>query len=135
MATHFAQVAIVDDDVSVRRALALLLTSYSFKTVTYGSAAEFLLSLERGAPTCLIVDLQMPDMTGLELQQRLVRDGVRIPTVVITAHNEFGARERCEAAGAMAFLLKPIQENVLVETINSVTQVCVHKGASRSEKQ
>ena len=63
--------------------------------------------------------LQMPEMTGLELQQRLANDGVRIPTIAITAHNEFDAQQRCEAAGAKAFLLKPIQEEVLVEAIKS----------------
>ena len=68
---------------------------------------------------CLIVDLQMPEMTGLELRQRLANDGARIPTIAITAHDEFDAQQRCEAAGAKAFLLKPIQEEVLVEAIKS----------------
>ena len=117
MATHFATVAIVDDDASVRKALALLLTAYSFETATYGSAAEFLHSLRDQIPACLIVDLQMPEMTGLELQQCLLHDGIRIPTIAITAYNEFGARERCEAVGALAFLQKPIQEDALVSAI------------------
>jgi len=117
MTTHLATVAIVDDDTSVRKALALLLTACSFETATYGSAAEFLHSLSDGPPACLIVDLQMPEMTGLELQQRLLCDGIRIPTIAITAYNEFGARERCEAAGASAFLLKPIQEVALISAV------------------
>ena len=123
MATKPARIAIVDDDASVRKALALLLTASSFATETYGSAAEFLLSLTKGAPQCLIVDLQMPDMTGLELQHRLVSNGICIPTIAITAHNEFDARRRCEAAGAKAFLLKPIQEEVLVAAIKSAIDV------------
>ena len=103
-----ARVAIVDDDASVRKALSLLLDAFSFEADTYGSAAEFLQSLPAVIPECLIVDLQMPEMTGLELQRHLVRDGFNIPTIVITAHDEFGAQERCQSAGAKAYLLKPI---------------------------
>jgi len=119
MSSSLIRVAIVDDDPSVRKALALLLTASSFVAETYESASEFLWSLRDGAPHCLIVDLQMPEMTGLELQHRLANDGVRIPTIAITAHDEFDAQRRCEAAGAKAFLLKPIQEEVLVEAIKS----------------
>ena len=110
-------VAIVDDDASVRKALSLLLDTASFEAEAYPSAAAFLASLGDKRPQCLIVDLQMPEMTGLELQQHLVQRGIRIPTIVITAHNERGARERCELAGARAFLLKPIQDETLIETI------------------
>ncbi len=69
-------------------------------------------------PTCLIVDLQMPDMTGLELQLHLTRHGIQIPTIIITAHNEAGARERCESAGASAFLSKPLQDTALLAAID-----------------
>ena len=116
-----ARVAIVDDDTSVRKALSLLLDAFSFEADTYGSAAEFLQSLPAGIPECLIVDLQMPEMTGLELQHHLVRGGFNIPTIVITAHDEFGARERCQSAGAKAYLLKPIQENTLIAAIKAAT--------------
>jgi FixJ family two-component response regulator len=112
-------VAIVDDDAAVRKALSLLLTASSFETTAYGSAAEFLQSLVSVVPECLIVDLQMPDMTGLELQRHLVRSGIRIPTIAITAHNEFGAREQCQSVGAKAFLLKPIEEETLIAAIEA----------------
>jgi len=78
-------IAVVDDDLPVRKALVRLLGARCFKAVTYGSAQEFINSLARGVPECLIVDLQMPEMTGLELQHHLDRVGVHIPTVVITA--------------------------------------------------
>jgi FixJ family two-component response regulator len=122
MSHHLARVAIVDDDASVRKALALLLNASSIETDTYGSAAEFLQALPAGIPECLIVDLQMPEMTGLELQHHLVRVGIAIPTIVITAHNEFGAQERCRSAGAKAFLLKPIEEDVLLGAIKAATE-------------
>jgi FixJ family two-component response regulator len=114
-------IAIVDDDASVLKALARLLRSRALQARTYTSAREFLSSLHEGLPECLIVDLQMPDMTGLELQGDLTRSGLRIPTIVITAHNEAGARERCESAGATAFLLKPLQETALLAAIGAAT--------------
>jgi FixJ family two-component response regulator len=102
MSTQQARVAIVDDDASVRKALALLLNASSFAADTYGSAAEFLQSLGTGIPECLIVDLQMSEMTGLELQHHLVCGGFNIPTIVITAHNDFGAQERCQVRFIMS---------------------------------
>jgi len=69
-------------------------------------------------PGYLIVDLQMPEMGGLELLQHLKCSGIRIPTIIITAHNEVGGRERCESAGALAFLLKPLQAASLFAALN-----------------
>jgi FixJ family two-component response regulator len=111
-------IAIVDDDISVLKALARLLRARALEVRTYTSAREFLAVLPAGLPECLIVDLQMPEMTGLELQRHLTRSGVRIPTIVITAHNEAGARERCESAGATAFLSKPLQDTTLLAAID-----------------
>jgi FixJ family two-component response regulator len=111
-------IAIVDDDPAVLKALARLLRARAFDARTYTSAREFLKVLHEGLPECLIVDLQMPDMTGLELQRHLTRSGVRIPTIVITAHNEAGARDRCESAGAVAFLPKPLQDTSLLAAID-----------------
>jgi len=120
MSKQLPRIAIVDDDASVRKALSLLLNASSFETDAYKSAADFLRSLSGDAlPNCLIVDLQMPDMSGLELQHHLVRGGINIPTIAITAHNEFGARERCQSAGAKAFLLKPISEEILIAAIKA----------------
>ena len=110
-------IAIVDDDPSVLKALARLLRARTFEVRTYTSARDFLTALPDGLPECLIVDLQMPGMTGLELQRHLSRTGVQIPTIVITAHDEAGARERCEAAGASAFLSKPLQDTSLLAAI------------------
>jgi FixJ family two-component response regulator len=112
-------VAIVDDDTAVRKALSRLLAAAAIPAQCYGSAREFLDSLASGAPQCLIVDLQMPEMTGLELQSELCRLGARIPTIVITAHNESGLRERCLAAGAATYLVKPLDASELIASINS----------------
>ena len=122
MAQASPWIAIVDDDPAVLKALARLLRARAFEARTYTSAREFLEVLPDGVPECLIVDLQMPEMTGLELQRHLTRNGLRIPTIVITAHNEAGARERCESAGAVAFLAKPLQDTSLLAAIGTATQ-------------
>jgi FixJ family two-component response regulator len=117
-------VAVVDDDPAVLRALARLLRASSYDARTYGSAREFLDSLHGGAPRCLIVDLQMPDMTGLDLQYHLTRNDIRIPTIIITAHNELHVRQLCAAAGARACLLKPLQSTTLISAINMAIGRC-----------
>ena len=121
MAQASPWIAIVDDDPSVLKGLARLLRARAFEARTYTSAREFLSALHEGLPECLIVDLQMPDMTGLELQRHLTRSGLRIPTIVITAHNEPEVRDQCESAGASAFLLKPMQDTKLLAAIDSLT--------------
>jgi len=116
-------IAIVDDDPSVLKALARLLRTRALYARTFGSAQEFLDALPDGLPDCLIVDLQMPGMTGLELQQHLVKAGIKIPTIVITAHGDVAARERCESAGAIAFLLKPLQDTSLFAAIAAADRI------------
>jgi FixJ family two-component response regulator len=114
-----AQIAIVDDDASVRKALARLLSFSDYHAQTYDSARQFLDSLPDQIPECLILDLQMPEMTGLELQAELARVGLKIPTVVITAHSDAGFRESCCAAGAAAYLVKPLDEATLLTAVDS----------------
>jgi FixJ family two-component response regulator len=121
MPEHSRWIAIVDDDPAVLKALARLLRTRALYARTFGSAQEFLDALPDGLPDCLIVDLQMPGMTGLELQQHLVEAGIKIPTIVITAHDLVSTREGCRAAGASAYLLKPVQDAILIEAINSAT--------------
>jgi FixJ family two-component response regulator len=117
MAEASPWIAIVDDDPSVLKALTRLLRTRALAARTFGSAREFLAALPEGVPECLIVDLQMPDMNGLELHQQLTRTGLDIPTIVITAHGDVGVRERCESAGVFAFLLKPLQDTALFSAI------------------
>lgn len=119
MAKNPRSIAIVDDDPSVLKALARLLGTRSFATRTYLSAPQFLAALPDALPDCLIADLQMPEMTGLELQLALTRRGVQIPTIIITAHDEADMRVRCRSAGAIAFLAKPINDTSLFAAIDS----------------
>lgn len=113
----------MDDDPSVLKALARLLKARGIEVRTYGSARDFLTSLPDGRPECLVVDLQMPEMTGLELQRHLIRTGIRIPTIVITAHNEGEMRELCKSMGASDFLSKPLQDTSLLAAIDKATRI------------
>jgi FixJ family two-component response regulator len=115
------RVAIVDDEASVRTALARLLSAFSFEPTTYGSAREFIDSIQTDAPECLIVDVHMPDFTGLDLQRYLNRINKKIPTVVITAFDDAEVRERSTVSGAKAFLTKPLHGPTLIDAILKAT--------------
>jgi FixJ family two-component response regulator len=113
-------IAIVDDDESVCRAIKRLVRSIGMKADTYTSSQEFVEMLE-GVPwlhiDCVILDVQMPHVNGLEVQQRLVRRGKAPEIIFISAHDEAGVRERALAAGALAFLCKPFNDELLVATL------------------
>ena len=103
-------IAVVDDDPSVLKALRRLLRTRAFQVRTYGSARAFLATLPDERPACLVLDLQMPEMNGLELHQHLTLAGIDIPTIIITAHDDGELRRRCESAGTAAYLLKPLHD-------------------------
>ena len=115
------KVAIVDDEPAVRTALARLLEASSFETATYGSAREFIDSMRRGLPECLIVDVHMPEFSGLDLHRYLNRIDKKIPTIVITAFDDVSIRERSAASGAKAFLTKPLHGPTLIAAIMNAT--------------
>ena len=121
-------IAIVDDDPSVLKALRRTLRVRAFQAKTYESAQEFLATLPDGLPECLIVDLQMPGMTGLELHHHLTRSGIQIPTIVITAHGDIRVRERFEAAGVVAFLSKPLRNASLFSAIDDASRISRNRG-------
>jgi FixJ family two-component response regulator len=112
-------VAIVDDDESVRGGLAALLRAHGIETRTYASGPEFLKALRFAVPSCLITDMNMPEMTGLELQEELVRRGLRIATIVITGGDDKSTGDKCRALGVIACLRKPMENEVLLAAIDS----------------
>ena len=116
MAEASPWIAIVDDDPAVLKALSRLLRSRAFRARTYGSGEEFLAALPAGLPECLIVDLQMPEMNGLELQQHLMSNGIKIPTILITAHAD-AALPNMDEGTLVASLRKPLQEKALFSAI------------------
>lgn len=114
------RVFIVDDDSAVRSALQLLAISYGWHADVFASAEEFLASdAPRLADACLIVDLAMPGMNGVELQRELHRRGVRLPTVIVTAHPENGLADQARAEGAHRVLSKPFVHDELRRSVES----------------
>ena len=113
-------VAIVDDDASMREALARLLRVHGINSRNYPSARAFLEALPSHMPDCLIVDVNMPDMTGIELQCELLNCDVRIPTIVITATDDKSIAASATSFGAVAFFVKPVSRDALMVAINSV---------------
>lgn len=113
----------MDDDPSVLKSLSRTLRVHAFRAKAYGSAHEFLASLAEGIPACLIVDVQMPGMTGLELIHHLASVGIHIPTIVITAHSDVRLRDRSEAAGVIAVLSKPLQNATLFTAIDAAIAI------------
>jgi FixJ family two-component response regulator len=110
-------IAIVDDDASVRRALNRLIRSARMDTETFGSTGEFLDAGGSHEPDCLVLDVQMPGMTGLELSAQLAARKSTIPVVLITAYDAPAAREAASASGAAAYLTKPIDDQLLLDAI------------------
>lgn len=117
MAKHRRRVAVVDDDPSVRKALQRLLRASDHDADAFGSAQDFLDSLPASIPDCVVLDLQMPGMNGLALQRELAQAGRRLPSVIITGHDEPGMQARCLAAGAGAYLRKPLDSKALLAAI------------------
>jgi FixJ family two-component response regulator len=113
------RIAVVDDDPSVCKALTRLLRASDLNADAYGSAQQFLASLQTSVPDCLVLDLQMPEMNGLALQRELGRAGIRLPIVAITGHDEPRMQARCLAAGAAAYLAKPLEEKTLLAAIEA----------------
>ncbi len=110
--------AVVDDDDDVRIALVRLVSSAGFAVESFATGTEFLLSIERRMPDCLILDLHMPGMSGFDVQAALARNPrLRIPIVVITGHESAESRSRARDLGACGYLPKPIEREALLAAV------------------
>ena len=107
-------ISIVDDDKSVRESANSLIRSLGYATATFASGEEFLESGCLSDTECLITDVKMPGMSGVELQSRLIANGNRTPVILVTADPDERVRERALGAGALGFLIKPINEESLI---------------------
>ncbi len=112
-------VAIVDDDELIRNALRGLMKSAGFPALAFASAEDFLNSGEQERIGCLIADIRMPGMSGLELQAKLTRDHYRIPIIFITAQGDEKMRMQALRAGAVEFLSKPFNDGVLLDSVRA----------------
>lgn len=118
--TRTAMISIIDDDESVRLAAASLVRSLGFIASAFESAEDFLKSSNLEDTSCLICDIQMPGMTGIELQDHLIEHGYRIPTILITAFPEERIRKRARETGAIGFFRKPLDSQAMINCIDSV---------------
>jgi FixJ family two-component response regulator len=109
---------IVDDDRRIREALAMLLSTFDLHVVTFGSAAEYIAYPKPDVPTCLILDVELPDINGLDLQSQ-TGEGNHVPIVFITGHGDIPMSVRAIKAGAIDFLTKPIKEEDLMRSIHA----------------
>jgi FixJ family two-component response regulator len=112
-------ISVVDDDESVRRTSTLLIESFGFRAAAFESADTFLKSGHLHDTSCLILDVQMPGMNGIQLQSHLAAAGCGIPIIFITAYESKDNRQRAMQAGAAAFLGKPFSDEQLLQTIRS----------------
>jgi FixJ family two-component response regulator len=123
-------ICLVDDDESIRRTMTLLIQSFGFQAAVFDSAESLLNSGQLQETSCLILDLQMPGINGLQLQCHLAAQGYKIPIIFITAYDSKESRQQALHAGAVAFLGKPFDDELLLETIH--TAVRDRKSTSRT---
>ena len=116
------QVYVVDDDVSVREALSSLTRSAGLSVRTFASASESLEGLKKERPGCLVLDIQLPDINGFELQQRLATDDIQIPIIFLTGHGDIPMSVRAIKAGAVEFLTKPFRDQDLLDAVQEAIE-------------
>ena len=120
--TQTGVIAIVDDDEPLREALGSVLKAAGFQTNTYPSAEEFFDAPSRNDTACLVLDVRLPGMSGIELQKRLDDAGSRVPVIFVTAHGDAPVRELVMRAGAAGFLNKPVRSEALLKAIYAALQ-------------
>ena len=126
-------VHVVDDDDGMRRALTLLITTLGYDTASYALPSEFFARFRPDGMGCLVLDIRMPEMSGLEVQQELVRRGCMMPIIFITGHGDVPMAVQAMKAGAFEFIQKPFRDQDLLDKINEALRLDVenHKDMAR----
>jgi FixJ family two-component response regulator len=136
MSSAVPVVFIVDDDVSVRESLELLIHSENWKPETFASAQEFLNHPRKAAPSCLLLDLSLPGLNGLELQKQLAAEQADMPIIFITGYGDIPKSVQAMKAGALEFLTKPVDSDALIIAIRNAlerSRVALAQGAETQE--
>lgn len=131
MTSQTPTVFVVDDDLSVREALSSLIRSVALNVETFASAREFLQHPRPSGPTCLILDVRMPGLGGLDLQHELAKTGIQVPIIFLTGHGDIPMAVRAMKAGAIEFLSKPVRDEDLLDAIR---QALAQDAVSRKER-
>jgi FixJ family two-component response regulator len=124
-------VHIVDDDDSLRQGLSSLLRSIGLTAVTYNSPQEFLQTDRLDAPGCIVLDIRLPGMSGLDFQEQLAELGVRLPVILMTGHGDIPMSVRAMKAGAVDFLPKPFRDQDMIDAVS----VAIKRDRSQREKE
>lgn len=128
-------VFVVDDDPDVRDSFRLLLESVGIVTETFSSPYQFLEAADPDKPGCLLLDIRMPGMSGLELQRRLVARGITIPVIIITGHGDVTTAVQAMKTGAVDFLEKPPNDQVLIDRIQNAINIDLQSRRARAEQE
>ena len=115
-------VYVVDDDFSVREAIKSLIRSVGLRVETFGTAQEFLKSARPDAPGCVVLDVRLPGLSGLDLQRELAANGINLPVIFITGHGDIPMSVRAMKAGALEFLTKPFRDQDLLDAIQQALE-------------
>ena len=116
-------VYIVDDDDGMRRALTVLITTIGYQPVAFAKPSEFLAKYDRGQPSCLVLDVRMPEMSGLEVQQHLNKAGSMLPVILVSGHGDIPMAVQAMKDGAFDFLQKPFRDQELIDRINGALKL------------
>lgn len=128
-------IAIVDDDLSAREGLSNLIRSAGLEVETFASGQDFLSSRGCDAPSCLVLDLQMPGLSGLDLQKRMADVGLEVPIIFLTGHGDIPASVRAMKAGAVEFLTKPFDEEALLRAVQEAVERDRHNRQQRADRR
>jgi FixJ family two-component response regulator len=123
METYTPTVFVVDDDEEVRNGVKLLLESVGLAVVCYASANEYLASFDPSLPGCLVVDIRMPGMSGLDMQEKLAEQPIHPPVIVITGHGDVPMAVRAVKAGAVDFIEKPFRDQILLDSVHRAIEM------------
>ena len=127
-------VFIVDDDGAIRRFLSGLIESVDLRVEAYASAQDFLAAYEPGRPGCLVLDVRMPEMSGLELQRELTNRAIDLPVIILTGHGNVQVAVHAMKAGAIDFVEKPFDNELLLDRIQNAVAESLRAGSERSRR-
>jgi len=134
MEDYDSTVFVVEDDEAVRDALCMLVETVGLKCKTYRTAQDFLSDYDPGEPGCLVADVRMPGMSGLELQAKLAKDGIDIPIVIITGHGDVHMAVKALKSGAVDFVQKPFRDHTLLNSILKAVVIDARKRRKSVER-
>jgi FixJ family two-component response regulator len=128
-------VYVVDDDAAVRNSLRFLIESAGFRVTTFANAREFLSGYDSDVPGCLVLDVRLPGSSGLDLQQQLVAEGIGVPVIIVTGHGDVPIAVRAMRTGALDFIEKPYDDQVLLDRIRHAVELDIRNRRDRAERQ